>query len=433
MRTKIALSTIGLLIPLSGCGGGETSTAATTTTATGGGGAPATTTTSGGGGAPATTTTGVGGASVTVGSTGTGGAASSTSTGNPGSAVFGATCTKNGDCASLLCVDIDPTHAVCTKPCASDAACPPAPEWSCGMNGGGSDTVCLCVPSGVEICDGQDNNCDGVVDEGDCPELLGTASGPVADLEATTDKLVVLTDTTIETLPIVGGPVTPLRSNLVGVKSIAVNSTTIFWIQTQMHKMTFTGLAQADLLVKGGASYSDVVASDTLQLYRDTTTVWRIAPQGGVPAQGIGPMVLAKNNVFWGAGPKVYMSDASVTPFTGLVKLTQTQFNPLMLATDGTNCYWSGIDGAIRKVVSPAFTPVVDVITGEPGITGIAADVTSVYWATSDGTTSTLWKVPVGGGAKAKIGGVTGKATHLVASGNYVYFDTGTLIWRSPT
>lgn len=428
MRTKTALSTIGLLISLTGCGGGETSTAATTTT--GGGGAPATTT---GGGAPATT--GAGGASVTVtvGSGGTGGVASSTGTVNPGGAIFGAPCAKNGDCASLLCVDIDATHAVCTKPCASDAACPPAPEWSCAMNGGGSETICLCAPSGDEICDGQDNNCDGVVDEGDCPEFVGIASGPIADLEATTDRLVVLTDKTIETLPLVGGPVTNLRSNLVGVKSIAVNSTSIFWIQGQMHKITFTGLAQADSQVNGGPSFSDVVASDTVQVYRDATTVWRLAPFGNLPAQGIGPMVLAKSIVFWGAGPKVYMADAAAPAFGGLVKLTQTQFNPLLLATDGSNCYWAGIDGAIRKVVSPAYNMVLDVITGEPGISSLAADATNVYWATSDNVTSTLWKVPVAGGAKAKIGGVTGKAIHLILSGNQLYFDTGTLIWRSPT
>jgi hypothetical protein len=429
LRTKIALSTAGLLLTLSGCGGGETTTATTTTT-TGAGGA---TTTTGGGGAPPSTTTGAGGASVTVGSGGTGGAASSTGSAMPGVGAFGQPCTKNGECASLLCVDIDATHAVCTKPCANDAACPPAPEWSCAMNGGNSQTVCLCAPSGPEICDGQDNNCDGVVDEGGCPELVGTATGPVVDLEATTDKLIVLTDKTIESVPQAGGPVTNLRSSLVGVSSIALNSASIYWIQGKMHQMTFTGLAQADVNANGGPSFSDVIASDTVQVYRDPTNIWRLAPAAGYGSQGTGPMVMVKNSAFWASGTTVRYLDASAPVFTVGAKVASNQLGLQLLATDGSNCYWVGTEGAIRKVVGPAFAPVVDVITGEVGVIGLAADVTNVYWSTTDGTTSTLWKIPIAGGAKAKIGAVTGTAHHLVASGNHLYFDTGTLLWRSPT
>ena len=81
--------------------------------------------------------------------------------------------------------------------------------------------------------------------------------------------------------------------------------------------------------------------------------------------------------------------------------------------------------------VLPSY-PVMDVITGEPGITGFALDVNNVYWANGDGSTSTLWKLSRDGGAKVKMGTVTGAAYHLVPLGSYVYFETGKVIWRTP-
>ncbi len=80
----------------------------------------------------------------------------------------------------------------------------------------------------------------------------------------------------------------------------------------------------------------------------------------------------------------------------------------------------------------PAYT-ISDVITGEPGISGLAVDTTNLYWATGDGVKSVLWKLPLTGGNKTKIGAVTGTARHLLPSGSYVYFETGKQIWRSPT
>src|SRR4051812_25265281 len=112
----ITLSTLGLLMTLAGCGGGETTTSTSSSSGGHGGGAGATTGTQGTGGSAAT---------------GTGGTSP-----NPGGAAFGESCGKNGDCASLLCVDTDGTHSICTRACTSAAACPPAPEWSCASKAG---------------------------------------------------------------------------------------------------------------------------------------------------------------------------------------------------------------------------------------------------------------------------------------------------------
>jgi hypothetical protein len=113
--------------------------------------------------------------------------------------------------------------------------------------------------------------------------------------------------------------------------------------------------------------------------------------------------------------------------------VASNQPGPLLLASDGNAVYWAGAAGAIRKAAPPSYTPGPDLLTGEPGITGFAVDATNAYWATSDGSTSVLWKLPLAGGSKAKIDGVTGVARHLIPSGNHLYFETGKLLWRSPT
>jgi hypothetical protein len=427
LRTTINVSTIALLITLAGCGGGETATTGATSSGAGGGH---------GGGAStsaATTTTGTDATSA-AGTGGNTSAATSTGSLNPGMQPFGAPCTNNGDCTSLLCVDIDATHAVCTKPCDTGAACPPAPEWSCAMKGGAPQTICLCQPSGEEICDGQDNNCDGVVDEGDCPELFGTASGPIADLKLASDRLVLLTDKTIETMDLVGGlPVTTLRSDIMGVAAVAVTPSSIFWIQGQLHQMGYNGVAQPDItLTKGFAPFSDIVANIAYQYYRDGAHVYRAVPSQQADAPSTGPMLLFKGVLYWGSGNTLYRCDGTTINPNIQTQIVKNLLGPAFLATDGDALYWADAGGGIHKAAPPAYT-VSDILMGEPGITGLAVDTTNAYWSTSNGTTSTVWKAPLAGGAKTKIGGVTGTAHHLVVSGSYVYFDTGKVVWRSAT
>ncbi len=42
-------------------------------------------------------------------------------------------------------------------------------------------------------------------------------------------------------------------------------------------------------------------------------------------------------------------------------------------------------------------------------------------------------KLPLAGGSKGKLSAVNGVARHLAPAGKHLYFETGKLIWRSPT
>lgn len=74
---------------------------------------------------------------------------------------LGGRCAFDSDCASGLCVG----NGYCSSSCSGGASCPPGPEWWCGTDADRSQ-VCLCTPSGADVCDGRDNDCNGVVDDG---------------------------------------------------------------------------------------------------------------------------------------------------------------------------------------------------------------------------------------------------------------------------
>lgn len=410
MRT-IALSTLGLLTTLAGCGGDSA-----TGTSTGSGGP-------GGAGSTTTGTLATGSAAM-----GTGGTSP-----NPGGAAFGATCTKNGDCASLLCVDIDGSHAVCTRPCESAAACPPAPEWSCATKGG-STQVCLCQPSGDEICDGQDNDCDGVVDGGDCPEFVVSLENTIADLKASGDKLFYVTDKTIEKLDTAGNTPVVLRNDVTGVMALEATATAVFWVQGMLRQMDFLGNAGPETAAMSSPPVTHIAVRDTYSFYAHQAGIHRT--MAGINklwvGGGAGDMLVAKDTIYWFWGGMVYHVSAIGPTSGGTATLASAQTAPVFLAASSDAIYWAGANAAIKKATLPAYT-VSDVITGEPGISAFAADATSLYWATGDGVKSVLWKLPLAGGSKAKMGALTGVVHHLVPSGKYVYFETGKVLWRSPT
>ena len=80
-----------------------------------------------------------------------------------GALTEGVHCADDTDCASGVCTIVGAASA-CSSLCSTNDAC--TPGWSCADEPNGSRRVCGCVPS-PEVCDGLDNDCDGIVDDED--------------------------------------------------------------------------------------------------------------------------------------------------------------------------------------------------------------------------------------------------------------------------
>lgn len=104
---------------------------------------------------------------------------------------------------------------------------------------------------------------------------------------------------------------------------------------------------------------------------------------------------------------------------------------PTNIALDGTNAYWTGYTGYILKVPlvrTMTMTMSIDmdpgaVLTTSPGMypDSIAVDATSVYWVDNDGRTSTVMKVPLGGGVVTTLASGFGTRSSLDGSANESY------------
>ncbi len=82
---------------------------------------------------------------------------------------FGARCTTNTECDAGLCLP----SGVCSRACGQRADCPALAEWTCASSRGA--LFCQCVRQGVgEACDGRDNDCNGIADDGALCTEAGT-------------------------------------------------------------------------------------------------------------------------------------------------------------------------------------------------------------------------------------------------------------------
>lgn len=91
---------------------------------------------------------------------------------------FGKPCRVPGDCSGGACVDVlvagGAIEKRCSAPCARDFDC--VPGWLCASPGSGQSATCSCGAT-KEVCDGLDNDCNGVVDDERAADEACSAAG----------------------------------------------------------------------------------------------------------------------------------------------------------------------------------------------------------------------------------------------------------------
>ena len=85
-----------------------------------------------------------------------------------GTAQLGTSCSSASSCPSGLCLPIGAMRSACTVSCSSSSDC--LAGWTCNPIGTESAKACQCTAS-AELCDGKDNDCNGVVDDPSATKL----------------------------------------------------------------------------------------------------------------------------------------------------------------------------------------------------------------------------------------------------------------------
>ena len=297
-----------------------------------------------------------------------------------------------------------PDDAQETHDAGNEAACDDATLSSDPQNCGACGRSC-----GVEAC--EDASCE--------PRLLVAGlplDGPIA---VDSKSVYFLTSTTVDSVPIDGGPVSELATSQSNQNYIAVDSAYVY-ISVEappapyygpLERVPLTGGAVTTLAPKRVGPNQVTAFGGVLYWAEqgdggDTGAIYAIPPDGGKPTvvigEEVGPERLAidSENVYfanldWGGTTVVQAS------LHGGLTITLASVDiPLAVAVDSSNVYFSNIgDGGSVYQVPKGGGTVIKLAT-TPRAIYVASDGTNVYFTDQD--RGTLNKVPVGGGSPAK-------------------------------
>jgi hypothetical protein len=194
-------------------------------------------------------------------------------------------------------------------------------------------------------------------------------------------------------LPLAGGMPTTLYSGAVTASGIALDATSVyFFADSHLFKLPLAGGTAfmlgtdtshpQDLALSGGYAYWLGVASD------NTGTMAQVPLGGGTSGSLVlsglnNPQAMAADStgIYWTDYGDGYVLKVAVLP-TGpaLTRIAGDQKGPYSIAVDATNAYWTNlVEGSV--MYAPITGGIPATLVANAGATRLAIDTTSVYWA----------------------------------------------------
>ena len=234
--------------------------------------------------------------------------------------------------------------------------------------------------------------------------MYPSAGGPLIPLAlGLTNAVVALTEDSksiywaegqhVTTVPVGGGAVTTLVAAMKPVTGIAVDATSLYWAELSvgLNKMPIGGGAPVPLVsvINDNLFYLAVNSSSVFWVETSAMVIKKISLAGGAvttlaSSAHTQELAVDENNVYW-----VDSMDKQIrsVPVDGgpVALLGTTPYLPMGLAQDAANLYISSFDanGAILKVAKTGGNPQV-IASGHGFVQSLAVDASSVYWAGTD-------------------------------------------------
>jgi hypothetical protein len=224
---------------------------------------------------------------------------------------------------------------------------------------------------------------------------------------------------------------------------IAADGKHVFWSDIAANTITQidTNGANPITIAQGQQSPEDVATDGTNVYWMNAgsssvaASVYQAPVGGGTPqllAGGLSPgfpisIVVAGGNVYW-TGPATIQS----VPVGGgaIAVLASNLDEPASIAASGTDVFWvSGQTGDLQGLLMGVSGPTT-IVAQQQGAHDIATDGVNLYWLT-DTASSTVSRVPIGGGVATVLVTTYGYLTRTAVDDTSVYWVSSTVISRA--
>jgi hypothetical protein len=330
------------------------------------------------------------------------------------------TCLGNSDCGGGPCFSMGGASA-CTSECFTNCDCPYGSTCKPLFNVLGGNFCMTTTPIPFEICNGKDDNCNGIIDDEPavdqwcagtqgpgyvcqngacvCPHMCG---GQCADLTSVANCGSC-------------GNTCATGQFCVGGSCVCSAGEALCNGACTVIDFDVMNCGACGHVCPGGASASCTEGHCLLTLVSSGNWV-----AGGIAVDGV--------NVYWttqgqGTVMKCAVGGCNNNPTT----IASGQADPTGIAVDATSVYWTNaVGGTVMKCPISGCNGNPQVLVS--GLSGapwaIAVDATSVYWANQ--YDSTIQKCPLGGGTPVVLAGSA--LNEIAVDGSAVYWATSTAV-----